>query len=185
MVKKRELKKQGRTMLQAGYVHVYTGNGKGKTTAAIGLALRASGAGLKVFMQQFVKSGDFSEIKALRKISGIKISQCGLGAFIIGKPTVSDVECAQTGLLLARENINSRNYDLVILDEINVAMRLGLIDEKEVLDMLRDRPASVEIVLTGRGCPAAVKKCADLVTEMREIKHPHRRGIRARLGIEK
>ena len=170
--------------LKAGYVQVYTGNGKGKTTAALGLALRASGAGLKVYIQQFAKNGNYSEIKALSRIPRIKISQCGNGPFIKGRPPVSDIECAKRGFEKAKNNIFSRKYDLVILDEINIAMKLGLVDTSDVIKMIRRKPGSVELVLTGRGCPVAIKKSADLVTEMKETKHPYRRGVDGRKGIE-
>lgn len=167
-----------------GYVHIYTGNGKGKTTAALGLALRASGAGLKVYMQQFTKNKDCGESKALRSIKNISVDRCGNGPFIKGKPSVSDIRCAKAGFAKARKNILSGKYDLVILDEINIAMKLGLVSAKEVAGMIENRPEGVELVLTGRDCPAVIQKIADLVTEMREIKHPYRQGILARNGIE-
>jgi len=170
--------------LKKGYVHIYTGNGKGKTTAALGLALRASGAGLKVFIQQFAKSKDCGEDKALRAIRNIEIRRCGNRPFITGKPSVSDVECAKEGMENARKNISSGKYDLVILDEINIAMKLGMVSIGEVTDIIKDKPAGVELVLTGRDCPAVIKKMADLITEMREVKHPYRRGIAGRPGIE-
>lgn len=170
--------------VKRGCVHAYTGNGKGKTTAALGLALRASGAGLKVCIQQFAKNKDYSEIKALRGIKNIKVYQCGRGAFIRGKPTCSDIECARKGFDAAKKNIASKKYDLIILDEINVAMKLGLIDISSVLEIIKDKPAGVELVLTGRGCPSEVKRVSDLVTEMREIKHPYRQGLVGRRGIE-
>lgn len=171
-------------ILKRGYVQVYTGNGKGKTTAALGLALRASGAGLKVYLQQFAKNGRHSEIRALSKFYNIKVEQCGRGAFIRGKPSVSDVECARRGLDAAKKNIFSGKYDLVILDEVNIAMMIGLIEPRDVITIIRNRPRNVELVLTGRRCPPSVKKIADLVTEMREVKHPYRRGIDGRKGIE-
>jgi cob(I)alamin adenosyltransferase len=170
--------------LCAGFVHVYTGNGKGKTTAALGLALRASGSGLKVFVQQFAKAKDCGELKALARLRNIKVSQCGNVSFIIGKPKITDIQCARRGLELAVESILSGKYDLVILDEINVAMNLGLIDSSEVKELIAAKPACVELVLTGRGCPVSIKKIADLVTEMREVRHPYKKGIAARQGIE-
>ena len=171
--------------LKRGYVQVYTGNGKGKTTAALGLALRASGAGLRVFIQQFAKKNkEYGEIKALRKIGNIEVSQCGGGSFIIGRPSVSDIECAREGLALARKNIFSKKFDIVILDEINIAMKLGLIKISDVMEIIKLKPRSLELVLTGRNCPASIKRRADLVTDMCEIKHPYRRGIIGRKGIE-
>ena len=172
------------TAIRRGCVHVYTGNGKGKTTAALGLALRASGAGLRVAIQQFLKNGDYSEIKALRKIGNIKVCQCGNKAFIKGRPSVSDFECAKNGFEKAGEDIFSKKYDLVILDEVNVAMKLGLIATKEVMNLITNKPKTVELVLTGRGCPTVIKNAADLVTEMREIRHPYQQGNCARRGIE-
>ena len=165
-------------------IQVYTGNGKGKTTAALGLALRASGAGLKVYIQQFAKNKVYSEIKALQRIKNIKISQCGNRSFIIGRPSVSDIKCAREGLELAKKNIFSKKFDLVILDEINIAMKLGLLKISDVTRLIKCKPRSVELVMTGRNCPAAVRKSADLVTVMADIKHPFRRGIRGRKGIE-
>ncbi|MDD5428581.1 MAG: cob(I)yrinic acid a,c-diamide adenosyltransferase [Candidatus Omnitrophica bacterium] len=170
--------------LKLGLVQVYTGSGKGKTTAALGLALRASGAGLKVSIQQFAKSGEYCEIKALRRLGNIKVSQCGSKCFIKGRPDTSDIECARRGLKKAKGDIFSGKFDLVILDEVNVAMKLKLIKIKDVIDVIKRRPKSVELVLTGRDCPASIKKMADLVTEMREIRHPYKRGINARRGIE-
>ena len=170
--------------LPCGYVHVYTGNGKGKTTAALGLALRASGAGLKIFIQQFAKSKDCSENKALRKIKNVTVSQCGNGPFIIGKPKISDVQCARRGLELANKIISAGKHDLVILDEINVAMKIGLVGKDEVMDMIKKKPRDLELVLTGRDCPKKIKDAADLVTEMKEVCHPYARGIKARRGIE-
>ena len=170
--------------LKSGYVQVYTGDGKGKTTAALGLALRASGAGLKVYIQQFAKNKKCSEIKALHKIKSIKVSQCGSGPFIIGKPSVMDIECARRGFEEAKKIIFSGKLDLVILDEINVAIMLKLIDVNDVKRLIRRKPDTVELVLTGRGCPSAVIKAADLVTEMKEIAHPYHRKITGRRGIE-
>ncbi|OGW83439.1 MAG: cob(I)yrinic acid a,c-diamide adenosyltransferase [Omnitrophica bacterium RIFCSPLOWO2_01_FULL_45_10] len=165
-------------------VQVYTGNGKGKTTAAIGLAIRAAGAGYKVYIQQFIKGRIYSELKALSKIKNIKAEQCGRGCFIKGKPTMLDKICAQSGLLRAEQIIMSGKYDLVILDEVNVALKLGLIECEKVIDIISRKPKDVEIVLTGRYCPSCILECADLVTEMREIKHPYKKGIPARRGIE-
>jgi len=170
--------------LKKGLVQVYTGDGKGKTTAAIGLALRAAGAGLKVYICQFIKGAEYSENRALKKIKNIKIEQCGRGCFIKGKPDKEDLKAAQNGLARVRACISSGKYDVVMLDEANVALKLGLLKTKDVIDMIRHKPAAVEIVLTGRHCPPSVLGCADLVTEMKEIKHPYRKEVKARLGIE-
>ncbi|NQU95019.1 MAG: cob(I)yrinic acid a,c-diamide adenosyltransferase [Candidatus Omnitrophica bacterium] len=169
--------------MKKGLVEIYTGNGKGKTTAALGLALRASGAGLKVYIVQFIKGKPYSEIKSLKKIKNIKIEQCGRGCFI-KKPCNKDFECAQNGLISAEKNIMSKKYDLVILDEINVALKLGLVKTVDIINIIKNRPRSVELVLTGRYCPRSLFKYADLLTEMKEIKHPYQKGIKARLGVE-
>lgn len=169
--------------MKKGLVEIYTGNGKGKTTAALGLALRASGAGLKVYIVQFIKGKPYSEIKSLKKIKNIKIEQCGRGCFI-KKPCSKDFECARNGLISAGKNIMSKKYDLVILDEINVALKLGLVKTADLIDIIKNKPRSVELVLTGRYCPRSLFKYADLLTEMKEIKHPYQKGIKARLGVE-
>ena len=170
--------------LKIGYVQIYTGKGKGKTTAAMGLALRAAGSGLKVYIQQFAKNSESGEIKALRKFSNIKVSRCGNGPFIRCKPDISDVQCAVAGWRDAQINILSGRYDLVILDEINVAMKLGLVKERIVRETISKKPKHVEVVLTGRDCPASVRKIADLVTVMSEVKHFYKKGVVARRGIE-
>lgn len=167
-----------------GLVHVYTGSGKGKTTAALGLAVRAAGRGFKVSIHQFLKNGGYGELKALKKVDNIIIRQCGRRCFIKGKPECRDIECAETGLKAAAKDINSSKYNLVILDEINIALKLGLIKTKDAVSLINRKPKEVELVLTGRGAPAAILKMADLITEMREIRHPYRKGIYARKGIE-
>ena len=170
--------------LSKGLVQVYTGDGKGKTTAAFGLALRASGAGLKVYVQQFIKKSSYSEIKALKRISNIMVEQCGRGCFIRGKPVNKDRVCAERGLKRTREIIISGKYDIVIMDEINVALKLGLIGTQAVIDTIIGKPFHVELVLTGRGFARSLYKYADLITDMKEIKHPYRKGVAARRGIE-
>ena len=169
-----------------GYVHIYTGDGKGKTTAALGLALRAAGAGLKVFFAQFLKSGTYSELKALERFSDlIKVRQYGRGCFISGMPEKEDIEYAKKGLNEVKEIISSGKYDLVVLDEINIAVYFGLISLDELLEVIRQRPAHVELVLTGRRADPKLIEEADLVTEMKEIKHYYKKGVVARLGIER
>ncbi|MFC1674894.1 cob(I)yrinic acid a,c-diamide adenosyltransferase [Candidatus Omnitrophota bacterium] len=165
-------------------IQVYTGKGKGKTTAAFGLALRAAGAGKRVFIAQFVKSGCYSEIKALSKIKKIKFGQFGSGCFIRKKPNVKEIQLAQNGLLQVRKLIRGRTCDLLILDEVNIAMKLGILKSSEVLQVIKAAPKSVEVVLTGRYAPASIKKAAHLVSDIREIKHYYRRGVKARKGIE-
>ena len=170
--------------MRKGLVQIYTGNGKGKTTAALGLALRASGAGLRVCILQFIKKRSYSEIKALRTVKNVKLEQCGRGCFIRGKPGAQDIECARQGLAKAEKAIRSRRFDVVILDEVNIALKLGLVNTRDIVGLVKRKPVSVELVLTGRGCPPSLFKHAQLVTEMREIKHPYQRGLKARPGIE-
>jgi cob(I)alamin adenosyltransferase len=170
----------------AGYVHVYTGDGKGKTTAALGLALRAAGAGLRVGLIQFLKTGEYSEIKALRQLTPpIRIQQFGSGRFVRGQPTAADRALAARGMEAAREAVGRGEFDLVILDEINVAGALGMVAEQDLLAMLQDRSPEVEVVLTGRRAPAAWCAAADLVTVMQAEKHYFTTGVGARTGIEK
>jgi cob(I)alamin adenosyltransferase len=169
-----------------GYLQVYTGNGKGKTTAALGLSLRAAGAGLKVYIAQFLKQGDYSEIKALERFSDvIVLEQFGLGQFIKGQPTQAEMDAARDGLEKARQALSSGGYDLVILEEANVAVAIGLFSVKDLMDIIRQRPDHVELVITGRGAAAEVIEKADLVTEMTAVKHYYDKGVQARKGIEK
>jgi cob(I)alamin adenosyltransferase len=169
-----------------GYIHVYTGDGKGKTTAALGLALRAAGAGLRVRLIQFLKSGEYSEIKALRQITPpIRIEQFGTGRFVRGKPTAADRDLAAKGLDAAREALGGSECDVVILDEINVAGALGMVGEQDLLAVLQARNPDVEVVLTGRRAPAAWRAAADLVTVMQADRHYFATGVTARTGIEK
>ena len=170
--------------LKKGLIQIYTGNGKGKTTAALGLALRAKGAGLRACIYQFIKGKNYSELKALKKLSGISVIQCGRGCFIKRRPAQKDIELARRGLDRAGKIINSKKYDLVILDEVNVALSLGLIARTDLIRIIKEKPAGVELILTGRYCPKSLFKHAGLVTEMREVKHPYQRGIKARCGIE-
>ena len=169
-----------------GYLHVYTGNGKGKTTAALGLCLRAAGAGLKVYIAQFLKQGDYSEVKALKRFSdAIVLEQFGLGQFVKGQPTQAEIDAARDGLEKARQELSSGDYDMVILEEANVAVAVGLFSVKDLLDIIRQKPEHVELVITGRGAAPEVIEEADLVTEMRAVKHYYDKGVQARIGIEK
>lgn len=173
-------------MIEKGYVHVYTGNGKGKTTAALGLALRAAGADLSVFIAQFLKSGDFSELTAFKKISNnVTVKQYGSGKFVCGKPSEEDMHMARLGLKEASEALCSGQYQLVILDEANVAVSYDLIGVEDILEIIDTKPDGVELVITGRGADQQIIEKADLVTEMREIKHYYQKGVKARTGIEK
>jgi cob(I)alamin adenosyltransferase len=171
--------------MRKGYIQVYTGEGKGKTTAALGLALRAAGAGLRVFIAQFIKKKICSEHKAFERFGDlVTISQFGTG-FIRGqRRSESEVSSAQRGLTEVTRLIASGEYDIVILDEINVAMQTGLISIGSVLKLLDEKPSQVEIVLTGRHADKRIIRRADLVTEMKEIKHYMKKGVNARKGIE-
>ncbi len=169
-----------------GYLHVYTGNGKGKTTAAIGLAIRALGAGFKVFLGQFLKSGEYSEIKTLHKFEpNIQIRQFGKGCFIRGRPSSQDYRGARKGWNICLDALYSKEFDLLIFDELNLAIYFQLLDKAEVIRVLKNRPSQVEVVVTGRYAPEELIDVADLVTEMREIKHYYKKGVVARIGIEK
>ncbi len=171
--------------LDQGFVHCYTGNGKGKTTAALGLALRAAGAGLSVFIVQFAKGTETCEIKALRKFSkNITVRQFGTRAFIKNPPSAIDRVRAAQGLATVKKSIATGRYDLVILDEVCGACQSNLIPTGEVVKAVKERPLTVEVVFTGRNAPAELIEVADLVTEFREIKHYYPLGIRARKGIE-
>ena len=175
-----------RRKLNPGLVQVYTGDGKGKTTAAIGLALRAAGRGLRVFIIQFIKGGfDYGELYILEKLPNIEVRAFGRGRFITQDgPGPEDIEEARKAMELAREVVRSGEYDVVILDEINVAIYFGLVGLEEVLELIRGKPEHVELVLTGRKAPRELVEEADLVTEMKEVKHPYRRGMPPRPGIE-
>ena len=165
-------------------VRVYTGNGKGKTTAALGLAMRAAGAGLKVFISQFVKAQKCSEHRGLDRFADvIEYRQYGRG-LIKRAPSKADIAAAREGMRESAEKVRSGAYDLVILDEVNVAVHLGLISVEEVLDLVKGKPASVELVLTGRNAHEALIDAADLAVEMREVKHYREKGVHARKGIE-
>ena len=169
-----------------GYTHVYTGNGKGKTTAAIGLAIRAAGAGLKVYIAQFIKMGDYSEIKALRRYSDlITVEQFGLGRFTDGKPLPEDIVAAQKGLERVKHILASQEYKVIILEEANVAAKFGLIRVQDLLGLIINKPRDAELVITGRYASSRVIESADLVTEMRPVKHYFEKGVPARVGIEK
>lgn len=169
-----------------GYVQIYTGNGKGKTTASLGLSLRAAGAGLKVFIAQFLKKGDYSEIHALERFSDlIRIEQFGLGRFVKGQPTEEEIQAAQKGLEEVGKAMLSKEYDVIIVEEGNVAAACGLFEVQKLLDLIAQKPDNLELVITGRGAAPEVIEQADLVTEMKEIKHYYQKGVAARVGIEK
>lgn len=169
-----------------GYIQVYTGDGKGKTTAALGLAIRAAGAGLKVFIAQFIKMGEYSEIKALRRFEDlITVEQFGRGRFIQGKPSPEDIKAAQKGLEKIIAILSSGKHNIVIMEEGNVAVKIGLLSVQDILKIMAAKPQDVELVITGRGADSRIIEKADLVTEMKEIKHYFQKGVAARVGIEK
>ena len=170
--------------MRKGYIQIYTGNCKGKTTAALGLALRAAGAGLRVFIVQFIKRRKCSEHKALERFSElVTVKQYGTG-FLKGRRPKAAIDSARKGLEEARKIIVSREYDVVILDEVNVATHNNLFSVEELLEVMDAKPSSVELVLTGRHADQRIIDKADLVTEMKEIKHYAKKGIKARTGIE-
>lgn len=171
-----------------GYVQVYTGDGKGKTTAALGLALRAIGCGLKVYIGQFLKGQMYGELTSAKRLSpDIKIEQFGRKGFVhvTKDPDEEDVKRAKRGLKKCLDAMLSQKYNIIILDEINVAVYFNLLSEKEVLNFLSQKPENIELVLTGRYAPASFLKKADLVTVMKGKKHYYQKGVKAREGIEK
>ena len=169
-----------------GYVHVYTGEGKGKTTATLGLIIRAAGAGMKVFLAQFLKKGDYSELSALKRFDDlVTVEQFGIGRFIKGKPSPEDITEARRGLERVKEVLASGTYQMVVLDEGNVALHFHLFSLEELLQVIDSRPEATELVITGRNAAPEVMAKADLVTDMQEVKHYYRAGVQARIGIEK
>jgi len=172
--------------LEKGLVQVYTGNGKGKTSAAFGLALRAIGRGLKVYIIQFIKGGfDYGELYVIERLPNLELKAFGRGKFITQKPPgKEDIELAEEAFQLAKTVVEGGEYDIVILDEISVAVDLKLISLERVLELIKNKPKHVELILTGRYTPSEIIKAADLVTEMKEVKHPFNKGYQARKGIE-
>jgi cob(I)alamin adenosyltransferase len=168
-----------------GYIQIYTGDGKGKTTAAFGLAIRAVGAGKSVFFAQFVKGQVYSEVKAIHEyLPAISIKQFGLECFIRRNPTQADIDIAREGFEEVSEIILSGMFDMVVLDEANIALYYNLFSVEELIQLLKKKPAETEIIITGRYAPEELIDIADLVTEMKEIKHYYGKGIEARMGIE-
>ena len=173
-------------MESRGYVQVYTGDGKGKTTAALGLALRAVGAGWRVFFAQFAKGMVYSEWAALDKMSpSITARQFGQACFIGREPKQGDYDCAERGLMECKEAAASGEYQLLVLDEANVAVALGLLPLEDLIQLIDSKPRELELVITGRWAHREVTDRADLVTEMQEVKHYYHQGVLARDGIEK
>lgn len=177
----------GKKRLARGLVQVYTGDGKGKTTAALGQCVRAVGAGLRAVMLQFIKAGNVtSELRSAERLGpDLEIRQLGHSlSFIQGRPSADDIASARKAWAEAEIAISSGDYDIVVLDEINVVLDLRMVSCAEVISCLERRPSHVEVILTGRGAPNEIIEAADLVTEMRCVKHPYDKGIAARKGIE-
>ena len=171
--------------MEKGYIHIYTGPGKGKTTASLGLGLRAAGAGLKVHMIQFMKGRRYSEIDAVENLSNFTISQHGRDKFVSKEKTEQiDIDLAQEGFAHTKDIVKNGTYDMVILDEINVAVDYNLIAIDKVVKLIEEKPEKLELVLTGRDAHPELVKIADVVTEMLEIKHPYQEGVLARKGID-
>ncbi len=171
---------------ELGTVQVYTGEGKGKTTAAFGLALRALGHGQRVLIVQFMKgSKEYGEYKAIQSYANAEIHLVGRDCFVNrDAPEAVDIEMAQEGFQTAREGVTSSEFDLVILDEINVALDFNLIELEQVIELIQDKPYHTELVMTGRYAPEQLLELADLVSEIKEIKHHYQKGITARKGVE-
>jgi len=173
--------------LKKGFVQIYTGNGKGKSTAAIGQAVRAAGFGLKTYIVQFMKEFPYNELISLKHLSEwITIEQFGGDEFVYKKelPGEEELAKARKGLQSAKEKMLNGKYDLIILDEAIVAIYFKLIETRELVEFIKAKPNDVELILTGRYCPAELIDLADLVTEMKEVKHYYQKGIKSRKGIE-
>ncbi len=169
-----------------GLVMVYTGSGKGKTTAALGLALRAMGHGKKVFFLQFMKgSKEYGEVQIAAALPLLTLVQSGLETFVIkGSPSPEDLRLARQGLDMAKQAVKSGDYDLVVLDEVNIALDYQLFPLEEVLELIKSKPSGLDLVLTGRYAPPQVLEAADLVSEVLEVRHHYEAGVQAREGIE-
>ena len=169
--------------MRRGLVIVHTGDGKGKTTAAIGLAVRAFGAGMKVLIMQFIKGARRSSELTALEILGIEVRQLGLG-FITAENFSEQKKSARAAIELARTEILSGTWDLIVLDEINYAVKFGLLDATEILELIKIRPPQMHLIFTGRDALPELIDAADLVTEMKLVKHPFKRGVKAQAGIE-
>lgn len=172
---------------QQGLIHVYTGNGKGKSTAAFGLAVRASGCGLKTVIVQFMKKGEwYGEINTLNRMEHVSIYSYGGGKFLRkgNPPDEENLDLAAQAMAKAREAMADPEVRLLILDELSNAVYFDLISEEEALALIADKPSQMELVITGRNAPQSIIDRADYVTEMCEIKHPYQKGVQARKGIE-
>lgn len=175
------------TILKQGFIQIYTGNGKGKSTAAIGQAVRAAGFGMKTYIAQFMKEYPYNELNSLKHLSDwISVEQFGGDAFVYKKelPGKDELGKAKKGLTTAKEKMLSGNFDLIILDEAIVAIYFKLTETNELIEFIKQKPENVELILTGRYCPNELIELADLVTEMKEVKHYFQKGITSRKGIE-
>ncbi len=169
-----------------GYIQLYTGDGKGKTTAALGLALRAAGRGKRTYIGQFMKGQEYGELESVKRLPEITIAQYGDTVCIRREEvTPQHIAQARSGLESARKAMKSGAFDIIILDEVNVSIWFGLLRVADVLHFMDEKPEHVELVLTGRRAPQELIDRADLVTEMREIKHYYQIGVLARVGIER
>lgn len=169
-----------------GHIKIITGNGKGKTTSALGLAIKAVGAGKKVFIGQFLKSGKYSEMNALKMFPDqITVEHYGLGKFVKGNPSNDDIISGKKGYKKIVRILEKNEHDLVIIDEGNIAVKYGVISEQSLIDLLDIKSDRMDLVITGRGATPAVIERADHVIELKEVKHYFKQGVEARVGIEK
>ncbi len=170
--------------MDKGYVQIYTGNGKGKTTAALGLSLRAVSIGKKVFFGQFVKGMKYSEVNCTDFVPNIEFEQFGKECFIYNDPTEDDIKRAEQGLAKMSSALKDGKYDVVVMDELNIALYFKLFTVEEVIKAISNRAPHVEVIITGRYAPKELVEIADLVTEMKEIKHYYTKGVENRKGID-
>lgn len=183
-IKREKSGRRSKMVLDKGYVQVYTGNGKGKSSASIGVSLRMLCNGGKVFMGEFMKGQGSSEIKAMEKFPNYEVEQFGLPKFVMNEPSEEDKANARKGFERMKEVLMSGEYDLVIFDEINSTIFYGMVEPEELIELLTQKPEKTEVILTGRNADPKIIEFADLVTEMREIKHYYQKGVMARKGIE-
>ncbi|ERJ71821.1 putative cob(I)yrinic acid a,c-diamide adenosyltransferase [Prevotella disiens JCM 6334 = ATCC 29426] len=174
-----------RKTADCGQIHIYTGNGKGKTTAAVGVAIRACMAGMQVFVGQFIKQMKYNETLVVNYINNLTVKQYGCGCMIMRVPNEEDKESAQNGLAECAKILREGKYDVVILDEITIALYMELVSLEQIMEALENRNKNVEVIITGRYCPQSLIDYADLVTEMKEIKHYYNtKGLLSRDGID-
>jgi cob(I)alamin adenosyltransferase len=171
-------------VLTKGYIQIYTGDGKGKSTAAFGSAARMAGRGGRVFIGRFMKGLTSGEIMSCDNIPGIEYEDFGSGEYIVGEPSGRDFSTAERGLQRVGEALESNEYDMVVMDEVNDALLFGLLTLDAVLETVAKRPECTELIMTGRGAPKKLMDRADLVTEMRAVKHYFDKGVMARPGVE-